>query len=101
MPRSEASKRATHAPSMAARSELRTSSELSRLTSVPSRAYGGKPTSIRRNQPAACPFEQYFWRGGVVAFDGHYSVGGKPAEKAIHAEFYVPPHPRDQIQPSN
>jgi hypothetical protein len=62
---------------------------------------GGKPTDVQQGHDAAFPTETYFWHGGIVTFEGHYSVNGKPRPDAIYAEFDVPPVPRlgDEIPP--
>ena len=74
-----------------------------RIASSKGLATVGRPTNVRLDQPASFPFEQYFWRGGMISFEAHYSVNGKPSEKALHAEFQVSPNPKlgEEIFPTN
>lgn len=54
---------------------------------------GDEPTTLSAVHPASFDFEEYFWAGARVSFEAHYSVNGKPAPRAIRAEFAVPAHP--------
>ncbi|QDZ06375.1 hypothetical protein FPZ24_01890 [Sphingomonas panacisoli] len=64
-----------------------------RIASPGSVTSGGPAIEVTPKRPVSIPFDAGLWRGGIVTFEAHYSVEGKPAKKAIYAEFSVPSNP--------
>ncbi|MHC9420582.1 hypothetical protein ACYZX9_18495 [Sphingomonas citri] len=64
-----------------------------RLASAQSTTGGRVVANVKAGAPASFPFEQYFWRGGSVDFEAHYSVNGTPAKNALSGHFAVPAYP--------